>query len=89
MMEYAGAIKQTLFIAIMVSVLMPFGPVTELSAAGVLFAMGLFVVKGSVVSVILGLFESSIAKMRFFSLPNLFIIAYFFSVLTIFIEVFA
>ncbi|GLI46739.1 respiratory chain complex I subunit 1 family protein [Methanoculleus bourgensis] len=89
MMEYAGAVKQTLFIAILVSVLMPFGLVTELSVTGVLFAMVLFVVKGSVVSVIVGLLESSIAKMRLFSLPNLFIIAYFFSVFTIFTEVFA
>ncbi len=89
MMEYAGAIKQTLLIAILISVLMPFGLVTELSAGGILLAMALFAVKGSVISVIIGLFESSIAKMRLFSLPNLFIIAYFFSVLTIFIEVFA
>ena len=89
MIEYAGAIKQTLLIAILVLVLMPFGLVTELSVAGVLFAMALFVVKGSVISVIIGLFESSMAKMRLFSLPNLFIIAFFFSVLTIFIEVFA
>mgnify|MGYP005832997723 FL=1 len=89
MMEYAAAIKQTLLIAILVSVLMPFGLVTELSAGGVLLAMALFAVKGSVISVIVGLFESSIAKMRLFALPNLFIIAYFFSVLTIFIEVFA
>jgi formate hydrogenlyase subunit 4 len=89
MMEYAGAIKQTLLIAILVSVLMPFGLVTELSVPGILFALALFVVKGSLVSVIVGLFESSMAKMRFFALPNLFIIAYFFSVLTVFIEVFA
>ena len=89
MMEYAAAIKQTLLIGILVSVLMPFGLVTELSIGGVLLAMALFAVKGSVISVIVGLFESSIAKMRLFALPNLFIIAYFFSVLTIFIEVFA
>jgi len=47
----------------------------------------LFLLKGTVLCVIIGLFESAYAKMRFFQIPNLFMIAFFFSILTIFIEV--
>jgi formate hydrogenlyase subunit 4 len=50
--------------------------------------MGLFAVKGAILALIIGLFESSMAKMRFFRLPSLFMMAFFFSTLVIIIEVF-
>ena len=75
--------------AILVNLILPFGLATTLSVTGILLATVLFIIKSSVLPGIIGLFESSMAKMRFFQLPSLFAMAFFFSVLIIIIEVFA
>ena len=89
LMELSAAIKLTLLVALLVNLILPFGLATSLSFAGLVVAAVLFVVKGTVLSGIIGLFESSMAKMRFFQLPSLFAMAFFFSTLIIIIEVFA
>jgi formate hydrogenlyase subunit 4 len=89
LMELSAAVKLTLLMAILVNLILPFGLVTTLSVTGILLATVLFVIKGSILAGIIGLFESSMAKMRFFQLPSLFAMAFFFSVLIIIIEVFA
>jgi len=89
LMEWSHAIKQLLFMGILINILFPWGIVTTLSIYGIVISIILFMIKTSILSVIVGLFESSCAKSRFFYLPNLFMIALFFSLLTIIIEVFA
>jgi len=89
LMELSAAIKLTLLMALLVNLILPFGLATTLSMTGLLIASLLFVVKGTILSGIIGLFESSMAKMRFFQLPSLFAMAFFFSTLIIIIEVFA
>jgi len=89
LMELSAAVKLTLLMAVLINLILPFGLATTLSLAGILVAAALFIVKGSVLAGIIGLFESSMAKMRFFQLPSLFAMAFFFSVLIIIIEVFA
>ncbi len=89
LMELSAAVKLTLLMALLVNLIMPFGLATTLYGAGLLVAALLFIVKGSVLAGIIGLFESSMAKMRFFQLPSLFAMAFFFSALIIIIEVFA
>ncbi len=89
LMELSAAIKLTLLMALLVNLILPFGLATTLGVTGLLVAAVLFVVKGAVLSGIIGLFESSMAKMRFFQLPSLFAMAFFFSTLIIIIEVFA
>jgi len=89
LMEYSAAIKLTILMALLVNLILPFGLATTLSLAGLSIAAVLFVVKGAVLAGIIGLFESSMAKMRFFQLPSLFAMAFFFSTLIIIIEVFA
>ena len=89
LMELSAAVKLTLLMALLVNLIMPFGLATTLTLTGILIAAALFVVKCSVLSGIIGLFESSMAKMRFFQLPSLFAMAFFFSTLIIIIEVFA
>ena len=89
LMELSAAVKLTLLMALLVNLIMPFGLATTLTLTGILIAAVLFVVKCSVLSGIIGLFESSMAKMRFFQLPSLFAMAFFFSTLIIIIEVFA
>jgi len=89
LMELSAAVKLTLLMAILINLIVPFGLMTTFTLAGLLIAALLFVVKGSILAGIIGLFESSTAKMRFFRLPSLFAMAFFFSTLIIIIEVFA
>lgn len=89
LMELSAAIKQTLLMALIINLIIPFGLATSLSLAALVIALCLFTIKGAILASVIGLFESSMAKMRFFRLPSLFIMAFFFSTLVIIIEVFA
>jgi len=89
LMELSSAVKLTLLMALLINLIVPFGLMTTFTLAGLLIATVLFIVKGSILAGIIGLFESSMAKMRFFRLPSLFAMAFFFSTLIIIIEVFA
>ena len=85
--ELSHAVKQTLLMALLINILIPFGIMQEFSVVALAGAVILFLIKGVGLSILIGLVESSCAKMRFFRLPNLFMMAFFFSVLTIFSEV--
>jgi formate hydrogenlyase subunit 4 len=76
---------------LLIGIMFPFGLISsgELFISGILIAAVMFLVKGSLLAAFIGFFESSMAKMRFFSIPTLFMTAFFFSALTIIIEVFA
>lgn len=89
LMELSAAVKLTLLMALLINLLVPFGLTTTLAVGTLAFAAVLFIVKGTVLAGIVGIFESSMAKMRFFRLPSLFAMAFFFSTLIIIIEVFA
>jgi len=89
LMELSSAVKLTLLMALLLNLIVPFGLMTTFTLAGLLIATVLFIIKGSILAGIIGLFESSMAKMRFFRLPSLFAMAFFFSTLIIIIEVFA
>lgn len=89
LMELSAAVKMTLLMALLINLLVPFGLTTTLAVGTLAFAAVLFIVKGTILAGIIGLFESSMAKMRFFRLPSLFAMAFFFSTLIIIIEVFA
>ncbi len=85
--ELSHAVKQTLLMAILINVVFPAGIALDLSIPALILGAVLFLVKGTVLCAITGLFESAYAKMRLFQIPNFFMIAFFFSILTIFIEV--
>ncbi len=89
LMELSSAVKMTVLMALLINLIVPFGLTTTLTLAGILIAMVFFVVKGSILAGIIGLFESSMAKKRFFQLPSLFAMAFFFSTLIIIIAVFS
>jgi len=91
LMEWSHAIKQLLFMGILINILFPWGMITAatFSASGLITSAIIFLIKATALSVIVGLFEASCAKSRFFRLPDLLILAFFFSLLTIIIEVFA
>jgi formate hydrogenlyase subunit 4 len=88
LMELTSAIKLTLLMTLLINLIIPFGLLTTFSVAGIITGVILFLLKGIIIGGAIGLFESSMAKMRFFRLPSLFAMAFFFSTLTIIIEVF-
>ena len=89
LMELSAAIKMTVLMALLINLIVPFGLTTTLTVMGILIAVIVFAVKGSILAGIIGLFESSMAKKRFFQLPSLFAMAFFFSTLIIIIKVFS
>ncbi|MFA6225207.1 MAG: NADH-quinone oxidoreductase subunit H [Methanoregula sp.] len=89
LMELSAAVKMTVLMALLINLIVPFGLTTTLTLAGILIAVIVFTVKGSILAGIIGLFESSMAKKRFFQLPSLFAMAFFFSTIIIIIEVFS
>ncbi len=89
MMEWSHAIKQLLLMGIIINIIYPFGLTADFAAKALGISALLFLFKATVLSVIVGLFESSIAKSRLFRLPSLFMMALFFSLITILVEVFA
>lgn len=86
LMETAHAVKQTLLMGILINILMPWGLTTTPNFASVPLAMGMFVAKGILLAIVVGLFESMVAKARLFRLPALFMLAFFFSFSTILFE---
>jgi formate hydrogenlyase subunit 4 len=89
LMELSAAVKMTVLMMLLINLMVPFGLATTLTLAGMFIAVIVLVVKGSILAGIIGLFESSMAKKRFFQLPSLFAMAFFFSTLIIIIEVFS
>ncbi|MDD5502002.1 MAG: NADH-quinone oxidoreductase subunit H [Candidatus Thermoplasmatota archaeon] len=88
LMELSSAVKQTLLTGVLVNVLMPWGLATEFTLQAILFSMLAFFAKAAAISIIIGLFESALAKIRLFLLPHIFMLAFFLSVLAILLEVF-
>ncbi len=89
LMELSHAMKQAILMAFLIGIIIPFGIIKDGLIPGVIIATALFVLKGSVIAVLVGVFESYNAKLRFFSIPTFFMLAFFFSSLTLIIEVFA
>lgn len=90
MMELSHAMKQTILMAVLINIIFPWGNIIGFASyRGIAFSMLAFLAKASVLCAIIGLFESSVAKSRLFRLPGLFMIAFFFSIITILVEVFA
>jgi len=88
-LEISSAVNQTVLMALLINLIVPWGIATSLLPFSLATGIILFIVKGAILALFIGLFESSMAKMRFFRLPNLFMMAFFFSTLIIIIEVFA
>jgi formate hydrogenlyase subunit 4 len=89
MMELSSAIKQLLLMGVLINILVPWGLTSEFSAPAILVSLCAFILKAVILSIVIGLFESSCAKSRLFRLPGLFAVALFLSIITLIIEVFA
>ncbi len=86
LMEISHAIKQTLLMAVLINILVPWGLASSLTLASIGISAVSFLVKAAVLSIVIGIFESSVAKSRFFRLPSMSMLAFFFSFSTILFE---
>ena len=66
LMEYGSALKQLLFITIIVNIFMPFG-----LGGGIISTLLFYLLKILIVTVVVGLIEINTVKFRLFSVPNL------------------
>jgi formate hydrogenlyase subunit 4 len=86
LMELSHALKNTLLMALLINILIPWGLASSLSPLGMLIAMAAFLLKGSLLALIIGFFESIMAKSRLFNLRTLFVLAFSLAFLTIAFE---
>lgn len=84
--ELSHAVKQMVLMALLINIVFPWGLQTSLTAPGILSAGLAFAGKAAVLAVVIGIFESALAKIRFFRLPSFFMLALFFSFATIIFE---
>lgn len=80
MLEYASAIKLTIFSLLISNVVFPMTLATGVSIAGIAMALVWMIVKIIVISCMLAFLESFIAKMRFYRMQEYLTIAFFFAV---------
>jgi len=85
--ELSSAIKQLLFIVIIINIFFPIGFNLSLSVIGLLIAFGAFLIKSILFAIGVGVAESYLAKFRLFRLPNLFVLSFFFVLITIMLEI--
>lgn len=83
LMEWAAANKLLIFIALGSSLFFPWGIATSPNAGVLLFGLGVFLVKVLVFCVAIAVLESSIAKFRFFRLPDLLLTSFILSIIAI------
>lgn len=86
LMEMSHAVKNTLLMGLLINVLAPWGLSATMSPIGIVIAVLVFIIKGSLLSVVVGIFESVMAKSRLFNLRTLFILAFSLAFITIVFE---
>jgi formate hydrogenlyase subunit 4 len=86
LMEMSHAVKQTILMAVLINILIPWGLTSAPSVLTVSISIITFIAKGAILAIAVGVFESMFAKSRLFRLPNLFMLAFFFSFSTILFE---
>jgi formate hydrogenlyase subunit 4 len=86
LMELSYGIKQLILMALLINILFPWGLATDASALSIIISIVCFVAKVLILAVAVGVFESFFAKIRFFRLPDFFMVALFLSFVTIVFE---
>jgi formate hydrogenlyase subunit 4 len=86
LMELSYGVKQLILMALLINILFPWGLATEMTLTGILISIGSFMLKAIILAIAVGIFESFFAKIRFFRLPDFFMMALFLSFVTIVFE---
>ncbi len=71
LMEWAHYIKQMVLFTLALDIFFPFGLMRDASAAGLVYALGIYAFKMFVMSALMAVVESTRAKVRFFQLPSI------------------
>jgi formate hydrogenlyase subunit 4 len=81
-MEYGAAVKQLVFVTLLVNIMLPSDQlVTAAGAAAVAASLALYLLKVVLTAVVIGLIEVGTVKFRLFSVPNLAALAFILSFL--------
>ena len=82
-MEWASANKLLIFISLATNIFFPFGIAGTGDVKSILIGIAAFVVKIFIFYGIIAVIESSIAKFRFFRLPDLLFISFILNIIAI------
>ena len=88
LVEWAAANKLLIFLALGANLFFPWGIATTVGLMPILAALGWFVIKVLLLSLLIAVLESSIAKFRFFRLPDLLFTSFILSVIAISLIIF-
>jgi formate hydrogenlyase subunit 4 len=83
LIEWAAANNFIIFLSLGANLFFPWGLSASLGIVAILLALGLFLVKMLILSLFVAGLESSIAKFRFFRLPDLLFVSFILSVISI------
>jgi formate hydrogenlyase subunit 4 len=89
LMELSAGVKQTILMALSINIVLPIGLAADAGVTNVLVSVIAFTLKLLTFTVVVGVFESMMAKIRLFRLPSFFMLALFFSFATIVFELLA
>ena len=89
LMELSHGIKQTILMALSINIILPLGLAADAGFIAIIVSIVSFTVKVLAFAVVVGVFESMMAKIRLFRLPSFFMLALFFSFATIVFELLA
>lgn len=81
LIEWAAANKLLIFMTILTSVFYPFGIATAFTLSAITYAIGLYLVKLFILCFVIATLESTIAKFRFFRLPDLLAVSFILSII--------
>ena len=70
MIEWAGAIKLTLMMTLLIGLFLPWGMASVFSWPAIMLALVLWIAKLGVVAMVLAFVESSVAKLRMYLVPD-------------------
>ncbi|MBI2990180.1 MAG: NADH-quinone oxidoreductase subunit H [Candidatus Magasanikbacteria bacterium] len=83
LLEWAAANKFMIFLALGVNLFFPWGLANSISWASIFWSLGFFALKVLTLCVFVAILESSIAKFRFFRLPDLLLTSFILSVIAL------
>ena len=83
LLEWAAGIKLVVFLSVIANVFAPWGIATSVTPASVAIGMIVYVVKVSVLALLIGMIESMFAKLRLFRVPELLGAAFILSLLAL------
>ena len=83
LIEWASANKLLIFIALASNLFFPFGIAQSATASALFFGIIIFSIKIIIFCATIAILESSIAKLRFFRLPDLLLISFIFNIIAI------